>query len=274
MLDALKTVEIVRDRHPDVKLFLLGNFPDPEFEQSIHAYVKDHHLTDQVQFTGFAKVEDYISKASVHLMPSCVEGYPMTLMEAKSFGVPTVAYSLPYLEAGKEEYGTIMVPQQDYRSMAEKVSELLDDFSRLNALGRKAWDSLTRFDNHMVFSRWEQLFEWLETGRCPASLALPVQEPEKQLELVKIQMDELISGILFQQNFPPFRQKILDSETAVRRRNNILFGSLLRLYSGLRQKIPESAFLRGIMHFSFAVLWFFKRCYRRIRPWQDEEQNL
>lgn len=273
--DALKTVEIVRRKHPDVKLFLLGKFPDPEFERECHDFVKAHGLDGNVVFTGFtSEVGKYIADSSIHLMPSAVEGYPMTLMEAKSYGVPSVIYSLPYLEAGKEEYGTISVPQRDHRAMAAKVSELLDDFGKLNTVARTAYDSLQWFDNAMVFSRWRAIFQWLETGVEPAELSIPDRSAEEQLALLRIQTDAVISAIESTQSQPFYGNKIMNRELPVCRRNNILFDFFLKSYFGLRQKMENSSGARPLLALPFRFFWLMKRLYRKIKPWQDEEQKL
>ena len=275
VLDALKAVEIVRQKHPDVKLFLLGQFPDPGFEQICRDYVKTHGINDNIIFTGFTNdVGRYCAVSSIHLMPSAVEGYPMTLMEVKSYGVPSVIYSLPYLEAGKEEYGTISVPQRDFPAMAAKVSELLDDFDKLNEIARKAYESLKWFDNSMVFSRWAAVFQWLETGIEPDQLAIPVRSAEEKLTLLQIQADEIISAILSTQSQPSFSNAIMNQELPVYRRNNILFDIMLKLYFGLRQKMENSPRMRASLASLFHLLWLMKRFYRKLKPWQDEEQKL
>ena len=272
-MDVLKTVEAVRKKHPEVQLLMLGSFSDPAFEKQVMSYVKEHQLAENVKFTGFTRVEDYIPKASIHLMPSCVEGYPMTLMEVKSCGVPTVAYSLPYLEAGKEEYGTLMVPQLDYQAMAEKVSELFDDFNRLNDLGRKAYDSLRYFDNQSVIARWKQLFEYLETGGEPEGLAVPCFPAEKKLEFQRIQTQEIIAAISVMQVSRKFHKKLLDDGIADERHKNVLFDHMMRLYFILRGKI-ENRLLKIVFRFLFSCLWKTKSLYRRFKPWTDEEQRL
>ena len=272
VLDALKTVEILRQKHPDVKLFMLGCFPDPDFEQETHAFIRQHQLEKNIVFTGFTtQVDKYINQSSVHLMPSCVEGYPMTLMEVKSYGLPTISYSLPYLEAGKEEYGTIMVPRGDYRAMAEKVSELLDDFKLLNNLSKKAYDSLQYFDNQLVFSRWKALFLWLETGSEPAELALPSMTAEEKQDLLQIQTHEIIFAA-DSISFPSCKNRILNCELSSKSRSCVLFGFFLKMYFAMHQKI-ENGSLRGLV-LLFRCFWMLKRIYRLFKPWQDKEQKL
>ena len=272
-MDALRTVEIVRKRHPDVRLLMLGSFPDPAFEKQAMTFVKEHDLAENVEFTGFAEVEDYITSASVHLMPSKVEGWSLVLLEAKYYGLPTVAYEMPYLETLKDEFGSVMVPQMNYQAMAEKVSELFDDFERLNDLGRKAYASLSHFDNQTVITRWKQLFQYLETGRMPEELAVPSFPVEKQLEFQRIQTQELVAAISVMQTSRTFRKKILDEGIADNRHKNVLFDHMMRVYFIFRGKI-EKRLLKIIFGFSFTCLWQIKRLYRRFKPWTDEEQKL
>ena len=273
VLDAVRVAELVRKKHPDVKLYMLGSFTDPVFEQEIKDYVKNHALTENVEFTGFTKVENYISRASVHLMPSSVEGWCLALMEAKFFGLPTVSYDMPYLETLKDEYGSITVPQQDYRAMAEKVSELFDDFRKLNDLAGKAYNSLHHFGNQIVYARWNALFQWLETGTEPAELSVPDWSEEEKRTMLQIQNKEIISAAAAV-NLPFCRNKILNLELSSLRNKNILFNSFLRMYFNLHQKIEDGSSLLTGLTFLFRIIWRMKRIYRFFKPWQDKEQKL
>ena len=272
-LDALKAVGIVRRKHPDVKLYMLGSFPDPEYERECRGYVKAHDLDANVIFAGFtAEVGKYIAESSIHLMPSAVEGYPMTLMEVKSCGLPSVIYSLPYLEAGKEEYGTLSVPQRDWQAMAEKISELLDEPGKLNRFARSAYDSLQWFGNPMVFSRWQALFQRLETGVEPAELAVPEMSDGRKLELLKFQTEGIISGIETMNASVVYREKMANDISAELRRKNLLYDAVMRLYFAMRKK-TESRTLRFCLK-TLLASWRLKRIYRWFKPWQDEEQTL
>ena len=275
VLDALKTVEEVRKRHPEVRLFMLGGFPDPDFERKMQDYVREHHLEEAVEFTGFTtEVGRYLAQSSIHLMPSSIEGYPMTLMEAKSYGLPTVAYSLPYLEAGREEYGTLMVPQGDHSAMAEKVSGLLDDFGKLNEMARKTYACLTCFDNQKVFAHWNALFHWLETGTEPDDLKLPQHPDEAKLRWQQMMTDEIISAAMARYASPAFMEKIAGKEIDSERRENILFDQVMKLYSLLQKNLRPGSWRCSIIKAVFVTLFRLKRLYRFFKPWKDKEQDL
>ncbi len=276
---ALQVVKIVRKKYPDVRLLMLGAFPHPEYEKFIREYIRSHRLEETVEFTGFTgEVAKYLSRAAIHLMPSAVEGYPMTMMEAKAYGVPTIAFSMPYLEAAKEEYGTLMVPKQDCAAMAQRVMELFENPERLHILSRKASEALRHFDNASVGRRWTGLFQYLENGVEPAELALPEYSPEQQLAMLRLQNNEILTGISAMQCSPAYRESILNEEIAVRRKNNILFGCVIRLYFALQKLIRKDSFtanlLFGQLKCLLDCLYRAKRIYRSFHPWKDEEQKL
>lgn len=276
---ALRVTELVRKKYPDVRLQMLGAFPHPEYEKIIREYVRTHKLEDCVEFTGFTgNVAEYLAGAAIHLMPSAVEGYPMTMMEAKAYGVPTIAFSMPYLEAAKEEYGTLSVPKQDCAAMAQLTVELFDNPERLNTLSRKAFEALKHFGNPSVFRRWNLLFQYLESGTEPAELALPCRTPEQQLAMLRLQNDEILTGISVMQCSAAYRECILNEEISIRRKNNILFGCVIRLYFALQKLIWKDSFaanlLFGQLKCLLDCLYLAKRIYRSFHPWKDEEQKL
>jgi glycosyltransferase involved in cell wall biosynthesis len=77
--------------HPHWTLELAGNGP---LLKPMKVLVKELSLENQVYFLG--KVSDVAAlyqSASILVLPSVVEGFPNTLIEAMSFGLPTVCYS-------------------------------------------------------------------------------------------------------------------------------------------------------------------------------------
>ncbi|MBR4664521.1 MAG: glycosyltransferase [Lentisphaeria bacterium] len=274
VMDAIKVVEILRNTHPEVKLFMLGRFIDPDFEQEMKDYVKTHRLDDNIEFTGFtSELDKYISQASVYLLPSAVEGWCLTALETRSFGLPAVAYEMPYLETLKNEYGTITVPQGDYKAMAAEVNILLNDFQLLNKWARKAYDSLRHFDNPVVFGRWNALFRWLETGTEPAELTVPAWTAEEKLAMLQIQNQEIVAAAAAALNLPSTRKRILNREMSALRYDSVFFNSCLRVYFHLRHKIEDGSSLRGLS-LLFRIFCWLKRIYRLFKPWQDREQKL
>ena len=162
--------------------------------------------------------------------------------------------------------------------MAQRVMELFENPERLHILSRKASEALRHFDNASVGRRWTGLFQYLENGAEPAELALPEYSPEQQLAMLRLQNNEILTGISAMQCSPAYRESILNEEIAVRRKNNILFGCVIRLYFALQKLIRKDSFtanlLFGQLKCLLDCLYRAKRIYRSFHPWKDEEQKL
>ncbi|MBE6894588.1 MAG: glycosyltransferase [Ruminococcaceae bacterium] len=131
---------------PDAKLYLLGDFDDPHWQ----TIADEYGLKNNIVFTGFVSdVSEYLKNASVHLMTSNFEGFPMALVEAKAHSMPTVMFGMPHIMLGKKECGTIGVDMHDYDSAAKEIVYLLQDknyWEENSILAKQAVEDLKNFD--------------------------------------------------------------------------------------------------------------------------------
>jgi glycosyltransferase involved in cell wall biosynthesis len=77
--------------HPQARLTILGSGP---LRSSLERQVRNAGLVEQVRFLAevpHQQVEEALDSASMLVLPSRVEGLPMTLLEAASRGCPVVA---------------------------------------------------------------------------------------------------------------------------------------------------------------------------------------
>lgn len=177
--DAIKVLGAVKKEFPDTQLILAGAFADKRFEKELRALITALNLEDAVQLTGrLSDVTGAYQQASVLIMPSLVEGYPMTLMEAKAFALPQVIYNMPYLAAAGEDKGCISVKKKDSQGMAEAICRLFRDPETLRTLGDTGKKSLKNYSSEIVFDRWQELFECLENGSFHSGLFADHSDPE------------------------------------------------------------------------------------------------
>ena len=89
---------------PDAHLIMVGPFADDATEQQLRQLRDSLDLSDAVSFVGAQdNVLPYLQKASVYLHTSLYEGYGIALAEAKTVGIPSVIYALPYLTLVQDE---------------------------------------------------------------------------------------------------------------------------------------------------------------------------
>jgi Glycosyltransferase len=148
--DALGILQGVLRTVPDAKLHIVGAGWDKNFDKQFRKTIKEKNLTDNVVMYGYqSNVMPFYQKASVFLMTSEFEGYPMTLQESMAAGLPIVMYDLPHLTVTKNNPGMIIVEQQNINGAARAIAELLSDDDRRKAMGkesRRYIDGLMKYD--------------------------------------------------------------------------------------------------------------------------------
>ncbi len=83
-----------------------------------------------VAFESGAPLRDAFSRASVFVLPSKAEGFPIALLEAMASGCAVVS-TLPLEYAGEQ------VPQGDLHKLTDAIARLWDDPARVSAQGRR-----------------------------------------------------------------------------------------------------------------------------------------
>ncbi|MEM7577155.1 MAG: glycosyltransferase family 4 protein [Planctomycetota bacterium] len=142
LIDALAKV---RDRHPEVKLVLVG---DGEMRGEVEAAIAEHRLQDAVTITGWASAEavrGYLRDARAMVLPSFAEGLPVVIMEALAMGRPVVSTYIAGIPELVDEHCGWLVPAGDLDRLTDALAaclsaplETLDEMGRVGAERAKA----------------------------------------------------------------------------------------------------------------------------------------
>ncbi len=179
---------------PDAYLHVLGRFESLESEKTLRDLVKFLDLDDNIKFYGFVNdVQPIIEKCSIHIMCSVVEGAPMVLFEAKALSIPSVIFSLPYVEGTSESEGCISVPQNNVMEMASTINKLWLNPVHYNTLCEKASNSIDAFSEDIILSRWKDLFKCFIHNCSVPKFHKKVTETE----LLNATMEEMENGMSF-----------------------------------------------------------------------------
>lgn len=152
----------VADRFPDWRLRLHGSGPD---EEALRRQAVELGVSGTVEFCGTtADVEGALNEASIFALSSRVEGFPMSVMEAMVYGLPTVAFDCApgVRELITDESDGLIVQPGNTMEFAEALARLMGDEGLRAKLGRRARTSVRRFSADMVMDRWERMFELLD----------------------------------------------------------------------------------------------------------------
>jgi glycosyltransferase involved in cell wall biosynthesis len=125
----VRAIGIIRKSMPDVQCNIIGSGPESE---SLNAMVKELKLEKNVHLLGFVPehrdVLAEIKKSNVFCLPSSVEGFGMTVVEALACSVPCVISDIaPLLEVTENGKGCMVFKVNDVIDLAGKLYLLLKD---------------------------------------------------------------------------------------------------------------------------------------------------
>jgi len=167
--EALRVMAEVVKQCPDAHLIMVGPFADDATEQQLRQLRDSLDLSDAVSFVGAQdNVLPYLQKASVYLHTSLYEGYPIALAEAKTVGIPSVLYALPYLTLVQDE-SVIQVGQGNRSAAASAICGLWQNPEKMKQLGDIAFNSMVGMSNYDFARLWRGIFDSL--GSSTASSA-------------------------------------------------------------------------------------------------------
>jgi len=101
-----------------------------------------------------------LGSAEINLLSSRFEGFPMSVLEAASMGVPTIAFdcSAGMRELVREGDG-VLVAQDDLDAYAAALHRMMSDPAARAAMGASARSSVQRFQGPAVTMQWFELLE-------------------------------------------------------------------------------------------------------------------
>ena len=145
------------DQLNDWTLTLVG---DGEFMNYYRHLEKKLNLK-RVTFTGLQHPAEYYRKASIFLMTSCTEGWPMVMMEAAQMGLPVLAFDSfgALKDIIQDHYNGILIPNNDIDAFNHCLADLMLDEKRLQTMQFNAKESSRNFTIDKFIEKWEKLFE-------------------------------------------------------------------------------------------------------------------
>jgi colanic acid/amylovoran biosynthesis glycosyltransferase len=138
---ALEALKLLLDQGHDIELRIAGDGPSKE---QLKTLTEKLGITERVSFRGFLTENEVISelqKSDLFVLPSFVEGLPVSAMEALAIGVPVIATNIAgtseLVEHGKTG---LLIRPSDSQALANAVVRMMNDHEfRLRAakLGRQ-----------------------------------------------------------------------------------------------------------------------------------------
>jgi glycosyltransferase involved in cell wall biosynthesis len=147
----------VAPEHPDWTLDIFGEGPlrhDLErllLSLGLSGRAHIHPLTD--------RLGERMRDASVHVLSSRFEGFPLILLEAMAAGLCVVSFDCPTGpgEIITDETNGLLVPAQDVAAMGAALDRIMSDELLRRRLGSAAPEAMRPYSSQQVGRRWDEL---------------------------------------------------------------------------------------------------------------------
>lgn len=156
----IDTWNYLEERFPDWRLTIVG---DGEDRENLENHVKYLGLK-RVSFEGFQKPIDYYKRASILLLTSDFEGFPLVLAECMNFGVIPAVYNsysavCDIIDDGKDG---IVLPYHKNGYQAEEaagmIANIMKDDDKREQMALAAIKKSKEYSVEKIFSEWNRVF--------------------------------------------------------------------------------------------------------------------
>lgn len=153
--DAVMTLSMLREKHANIKLWIIGKAESPEYEKRLRKLIERYQLRTSCVFYGFVNEEkkyELLTKAWILVHPSKKEGWGLNVIEANSVGTPCVGYNVPGLMDSVVDGKTGLL----VRSMPDRLFQAIDSLlsSRIE---------LERLSKNAML--WSRNFSWEKASK-------------------------------------------------------------------------------------------------------------
>lgn len=156
----IDTWNYLENHFPDWQLTIVG---DGEDRQKLENHAKALDLK-RISFEGFQKPMAYYKRASILLLTSDFEGFPLVLAECMSFGVIPAVYNsysavCDIIDDGKDG---IVLPYHkngyDANEAADMIANIMKDDCKREQMALAAIKKSKEYSVEKIYSEWERVF--------------------------------------------------------------------------------------------------------------------
>lgn len=153
----LEAFSLIANEHPEWRLTILGEGEERGYLEKVRERLR---LGDRVTLPGGVKDPyAHLTRATLFVLPSRAEGFPLALCEALACGLPAVCADCAsgVRDIIQDGVNGVLVPVGDVAALARALSGLMSDESERRRLARRAPEIVERFSPEKTFAAWESL---------------------------------------------------------------------------------------------------------------------
>lgn len=136
--------------------------PQGDYYRAIKRQIKEKGLSAVVRLKPVTeKISDIYKSATVYVCTSRYEGLPMTLIEAKSTGLPIVSFDI---ETGpgeivKDGVNGRLIQPYDTKEMAAGILSLIFDSQKLLDFSQNSQTDMFKFQKQYIVGKWKAILD-------------------------------------------------------------------------------------------------------------------
>ncbi|MEU8245684.1 glycosyltransferase family 4 protein [Nonomuraea sp. NPDC048916] len=157
--------EEVARSHPDWKLRIFGAGPQ---EDNLRAQITEASLDGKIEMPGATSdIGAELEKASVFVLSSRHEGFPMTILEAMAKGLAIVSFNSPHgpKEMITHEADGLLVKPRTNANLAAAILRVIEDEPLRRRLAAGGLETARGYDADVIGAHWEALLRELLARR-------------------------------------------------------------------------------------------------------------
>lgn len=154
----MQAAKLIFAKHPGWKWKIIG---DGEMKNQLLEFIEKENLQGKliVQQPVSSNIDDEYCNASIFVLASRFEAFPMVLLEAMSFGLPCISFNSPsgpsYIITNNED--GILVENENPEKLADAINKLIEDSVLRNKMGEQALKNVQRFSPGTIYQLWEKI---------------------------------------------------------------------------------------------------------------------
>ena len=156
---AIEVAKNVLPECPEWKWIICGDGSERNHLQKL---IEDADLSEQMLLLGnIENMDEQYQKAAMFVMTSEMEGLPMVLLEAKSWGLPLLSFDImtgpsDIIADGANGY---LVPAGDIKSMSDKITLMIEDKGLRKSFSAKSQKDMDKFLFDTIIEKWKELLK-------------------------------------------------------------------------------------------------------------------
>lgn len=150
---------LLRDKFPDWKVQIWGRHQSTAYTKVVKSTIEKLHLESHVKLCGVTdQIDKELKNASIFALPSRAEGLPLSLIEAMTYGLPSIGCKdCPAVNSLIRDGANGFLCEDTPESLAKGLSELMSNEELRVQLGNQAKQDMKAFAPDEIWGQWERL---------------------------------------------------------------------------------------------------------------------